>query len=134
MCYHSGLILLHRSSLKDDGPSGDLAKVQSRKSAGIIASLLITYSQVFGYRVVDFMVIHSGTTSALLHLAQLSDQVPNIYRSAVRALKSTSTVLSRMARHSGYARVAYDDLKEFALECDNAPANTALFWPGYELE
>jgi hypothetical protein len=129
LCYQSGLILLHRSSLKDDGPSGELARTQSRKSAGIITALLKTYEQNFGHVVTDFMVLHSAFSAALVHLTVLQNSDTTTYLSAVRALKSIITVVAAMSQQCGYAKVVYDNLRNFAIEHRIVPATSLSFWP-----
>ncbi|KAJ4354707.1 uncharacterized protein N0V89_006444 [Didymosphaeria variabile] len=129
MSFHSGLILLHRSSLKDEGASGELAYQQSKRSAGHVAAFLRAYHDCFPNSTPNFMVVHVTLNASLVHLTLLQTRDATTYRSAVRALKSSVKILAQLVQQCEYARIAYDYLRQFAFQYEIIPANSESFWP-----
>ncbi|KAL4885704.1 hypothetical protein BJY04DRAFT_116267 [Aspergillus karnatakaensis] len=134
MCFHSGLILIHRRSLSDDGKAAELSNKLCEESAGAISSLLKTYNEQFCSSLSDPMVLHAAFTSALVHLVLLLQ--PNIvtYRSALKALRSTKQILLNFAATSSPASRILNDLQELATKWEIAPANSPTFWNRTSLE
>lgn len=127
MCFHAGLILLHRVSLCDEGAAA-LANQRCRESAAAITTLLKSYNDHFGCSTADPMVIHAAFTAALIHMVLLLYPDTVTFRASLTALRSISRILARFASFSPYATLVLADLQEFAVKWAISPANSPVFW------
>ncbi|RDW76829.1 fungal specific transcription factor domain-containing protein [Aspergillus mulundensis] len=89
LCFHTGLILLHRRLLGDPGQTAELSNRRCQESASTITTLLKPYRDIFPNTLSDPMVLHAAFTSALVHLALLLQPDIVSYRSSLRALRVT---------------------------------------------
>ncbi|EEU34528.1 uncharacterized protein NECHADRAFT_88022 [Fusarium vanettenii 77-13-4] len=128
LCFHSGLIQLHRPSLKAGGTAASTSHYYCRESAKSISSLLKKYRQHFDNRVMDFMVIHSAFTGALVHLVLLEHPHLASYHSSIRGFKIIIDTLRWIMPWSGYARKVHDNIKKIAFAWGISPVNSATFW------
>lgn len=122
------MIILHRPSLKDGGVRGNVANHYCRESAKTIASLLARYQKHFDNSVVDFMVIHSACTAALVHLVLLEHPQVASYHSSIRGLRIIIDTLKWAKPRSEYAQSVYEDVRNFAMAWGISPANSTAFW------
>ncbi|KAH8667706.1 hypothetical protein BGZ61DRAFT_311964, partial [Ilyonectria robusta] len=126
--FHAGLILLHRTSLNEVGRGAELSNQRCRESAATITTLLKSYYGHFKESVADPMVLHAAFTAALVHLVLLLDPDIVTYRSSLKALRSTTRILSEFSHTSPYAANILTDLQEFATRWSILPANSPKFW------
>ncbi|WQF84025.1 hypothetical protein CDEST_09039 [Colletotrichum destructivum] len=129
LCYHTGLLLLHRPALKSTGHRDDhLANSRCSESASAIAGLLKAYSDQFANSVADSMVVHAAFTGALAQMVLLEHPDIASYYKTTRALKTIVDFLVWVGPRSEYARNVYNDLRQFALKWSIKPANSPTFW------
>ena len=129
MCFHSGMILLCRASLTDEGEDQEQVKKQCSFSANTVTALLRVYHNCIGDRpIADPMVVHAALTAAAVHIVQLRGSAASTYLGAVRSLKGTLKILATIVQRCGYADIAYRDLRQFAKDYDAIPANADAFW------
>ncbi|KAF0323538.1 zn 2cys6 transcription factor, partial [Colletotrichum asianum] len=128
LCYHSGIILLHRPSLKQTSAESELANNRCLESASTITTLLKIYRERYADGIADFMVIHAAFTAALVHLVLPDHPEVSSYHKTIRALKSTMNSLTWMIPKSEYAKEVYTDLKHFAMSWSIKPSNSPMFW------
>ncbi|KAK1634567.1 hypothetical protein BDP81DRAFT_492378, partial [Colletotrichum phormii] len=114
LCYHAGMILLHRPSFQVDGEQDRLANSPCLESAYAISGLLKAYRKQFSNLVVDFMVLHAAFTGALVHMIMLEHSAVASYHKSMRALRAIVEFLGWVIPHSQYARSIHQDLQTFA--------------------
>lgn len=76
----------------------------------------------------DPMVIHAAFTASLVHLVLLLYPDIVTYRSSLRALRSTTRILSTFSETSPYAAAVLVDLQQLATKWSISPANSPKFW------
>ncbi|KAK1700192.1 fungal-specific transcription factor domain-containing protein [Colletotrichum godetiae] len=128
LCYHAGMILLHRPSFQFDGEQDRLANSPCLESAYAISGLLKAYREQFSNLVVDFMVLHAAFTGALVHMIMLEHPAVASYHKSMRALRAIIDFLGWVIPHSQYARSIHQDLQNFASTWSIKPINSAIFW------
>ncbi|KAJ5698492.1 Zn 2cys6 transcription factor [Penicillium macrosclerotiorum] len=128
MTFLNGVILLHRPDLRKGDFERNMANQHCRDAAFQITAILKTLTQTFGHSIPDSMVVYSTLSAGLIHMIALQSTDASFYRRSLRALKSIISTLAQMMPHIGYAKVAYDDLRSFAMKWSLSPANSPAFW------